>query len=244
MDYSQFQVKYIDNPVLESGKAPDIVHMEIPDYSNISYLNGEASPATALIEETPEETQEIPRPNPVRKAVATQPRIKMPDLKPSQRLNAFNLYYDQAMKQDTTGQLAVRRNLLTRLAYYESGFRHDVSNGQGAPAFGYFQFMQGNYRGKNYNNVGQYAGVDIDTFKNSPVLQIQAANNLANYFMRSFSKTELQRLHQMGWTDNAIIAGAWLGGPGGVRAFAFQGKDRSDGATTVGQRMKQFNYAN
>jgi hypothetical protein len=48
----------------------------------------------------------------------------------------------------------------------------------------------------------------------------------------------------MGWTDNAIIAGAWLGGPGGVRAFAFQGKDRSDGATTVGQRMRQFNYAN
>jgi len=39
--------------------------------------------------------------------------------------------------------------------------------------------------------------------------------------MSSFSKTELNRLHSMGWTDNAIIAGCWLGGPGGVRAFAF-----------------------
>jgi len=49
MDYSQFQVKYIDNPVLESGKVPDITHSEMPDVSNISYLNGEAAPATALI---------------------------------------------------------------------------------------------------------------------------------------------------------------------------------------------------
>ena len=242
MDYSQFQVKYIDNPVLESGKVPDITHSEMPDVSNISYLNGEAAPATALIEEEAPE-QEAPKPNPVRRAVTT-PKVKMPEIKPSQRLSAFNLYYDQAMKQDTTGQLAARRNLLTRLAYHESGFRHNIGNSRGVPAFGYFQFMQGNYRGRNYNNVGQYAGVDVSTFMNSPVLQIQAANNLANYFMRSFSKTELQRLHQMGWTDNAIIAGAWLGGPGGVRAFAFQGKDRSDGATTVGQRMRQFNYAN
>jgi len=46
----------------------------------------------------------------------------------------------------------------------------------------------------------------------------------------------------MGWTDNAIIAGCWLGGPGGVRAYAFNNNNRSDGATTVGARMKAFNY--
>jgi hypothetical protein len=47
----------------------------------------------------------------------------------------------------------------------------------------------------------------------------------------------------MGWTDNAIIAGAWLGGAGGVKAYAFHGKDRSDGYESVGSRMKKFNYA-
>jgi len=60
--------------------------------------------------------------------------------------------------------------------------------------------------------------------------------------MSSFSKTELDRLHSLGWTDNAIIAGCWLGGPGGVRRFAFRNIDSSDGADTVGKRMKKFNY--
>jgi hypothetical protein len=81
MDYSQFQVKYIDNPVLESGKVPDITHSEMPDVSNISYLNGEAAPATALIEEEAPE-QEAPKPNPVRRVVTT-PKVKMPEIKPS-----------------------------------------------------------------------------------------------------------------------------------------------------------------
>jgi len=26
----------------------------------------------------------------------------------------------------------------------------------------------------------------------------------------------------MGYSDSAIIAGSWLGGPGGVKAFAFK----------------------
>lgn len=236
MDYSQYQVKYIENPTIKSQKLPEIEYLEIPDVSNISYLNAEAAPATALIQE--EEKLPKRKTNPVKKVIAR----KLPDLKPSQRLSNFNLYYDQAIKQDNTGQLASRRNLFTRLANQESGFRHDIGNSRGVPAFGYFQFMQGNYRGRNYNNVGQYAGVDLNTFMNSPVLQIQAANNLANYFMNSFSKTEIQRLHQMGYSDSAIIAGAWLGGPGGVRAFAFKNQDRKDAnGTGVGRYMQMFN---
>ena len=102
--------------------------------------------------------------------------------------------------------------------------------------------MQGLYNGKQHNNIGQYAGVDLDTFRNSPVIQIQAANNLANSFINSFSKTEIQRLHQMGYSDSAIIAGAWLGGPGGVRAFAFRNQNRKDvNGTSVGKYMQMFN---
>lgn len=232
MDYSQFQVNYIKNPTLESGKLPTVEFTDVPDYSNISYLNGEAAPATALIEE-----EEV-KVNPIKKKT---PKVKFT----GSGFNNFNLYYDQAIKSSSSelaAQLNSRRNLFTKLANQESGFRHNVRNSAGVPAFGYFQFMQGNYNGKNYNNIGQYAGVDLDTFRNSPVIQIQAANNLANYFMSSFSKTELQRLHQMGYSDSAIIAGAWLGGPGGVRAFAFSNNNRKDvHGTSVGKYMQMFN---
>ena len=236
MDYSQYQVKYIENPTFVQ-KIPEIDSVDIPDISNISQLNAEAAPPTALIQEELVERKQVKK-SPIKRVVSR----KLPDLKPSRGLSAFNLYYDQAVSQDPTGQLAARRNLFTRLANQESSFRHDIGNSRGVPAFGYFQFMQGNYRGKNYNNVGQYAGVDLDTFRRSPVIQIQAANNLANYFMNNFSKTELQRLHQMGYSDSAIIAGAWLGGPGGVRDFAFKNQNRRDAnGTGVGDYMQMFN---
>lgn len=238
MDYSNYQVKYIENPTFVS-KLPELESYEPMDISNLQMNNAEALPPTQLIIEE-EPTKDV-KPNPIKRVI--QPRsIKLPDIPKSQRLSTFNLAYDQAMNNDTTGQLAARRNLLTRLAYQESGLRHNIGNSRGVPAFGYFQFMQGNYRGRNYNNVGQYAGVDLNTFMNSPVVQIQAANNLANYFMNSFTKTEIQRLHQMGYSDSAIIAGAWLGGPGGVRAFAFKNQNRRDAnGTGVGDYMKKFN---
>ena len=152
----------------------------------------------------------------------------------------FEKAYDEVEKLDPDAKN--RRTLLTQLAKAESGFVKDVQNRGGAPAYGYFQFMQGNYRGKNYNNIGTYAGTDIATFRNNAKLQIQAANKLAKEFMSSFSQNELDRMHKMGWTDNAIIAGAWLGGPGGVRAYVFNNNDRNDGATSISKRMKQFNF--
>jgi hypothetical protein len=42
----------------------------------------------------------------------------------------------------------------------------------------------------------------------------------------------------MGYSDSAIIAGAWLGGPGGVRAYAFKNQNRRDAnGTGVAQYM-------
>ena len=235
MDYSQFQVKYIDLPTMEY-KPIEIPNIDdVPDISNITYLNGEAYPATALIqEEAP-----IKKPNPVKRIIS-----KTPVFKTSKGLSQFNLNFDEALKVGgkEAEELKARRAVLTHLAQVESGFNSAVQNRTGAPAFGYFQFMQGLYRGTNHNNIGQYAGVDVNTFRNSPVLQIRAANKLANSFMSSFSKTELNKLHQLGWTDNAILAGCWLGGPGGVKRLAFKGIDASDGSDTIGKRMKKFNY--
>ena len=234
MDYSQYQVKYIDTPII-SQSLPDI-EQETPDIGNITYLNGEADSPTSLIQQ-----EEIPvvKQNPVKKIVSAAPTFRA-----SKGLNQFNIDFNEALKVggEEARQLQNRRALLTHIAQVESSFNSSIKNRAGAPAYGYFQFMQGPYKGKNYNNVGLYAGVDLDTFRKSPVLQIRAANKLANEFIRSFSKTELDRLHKLGWTDNAIIAGAWLGGPGGVRRFAFRNIDSSDGADTVGKRMKKFNY--
>ena len=232
MDYSQYQVKYIDTPII-SQSLPDI-EQETPDIGNISYINGEADSPTSLIQQDP-----VIKQNPVKKVVSVTPTFRA-----SRGLNQFNIDFNEALKVggEEAKQLQSRRALLTHIAQVESSFNSSIQNRAGAPAYGYFQFMQGPYKGKNYNNVGLYAGVDLDTFRKSPVLQIRAANKLANEFMRSFSKTELDRLHKLGWTDNAIIAGAWLGGPGGVRRFAFRNIDSSDGADTVGKRMKKFNY--
>lgn len=153
----------------------------------------------------------------------------------------FERAYDEVEKLDPEARN--RRTLLTRIAKAESGFVKDIQNRGGAPAYGYFQFMQGKYHGRNYNNIGTYAGTDINTFRNDAKLQIQAANKLAKQFMSSFSQSELDRMHKMGWTDNAIIAGAWLGGPGGVRAYVFNNNDRDDGTTSMSKRMKQFNFS-
>jgi len=46
MDYSQFQVKYINNPDINTN-LPEISFT--PDISNISYLNGEADSPVSLI---------------------------------------------------------------------------------------------------------------------------------------------------------------------------------------------------
>ena len=212
MDYSQFQVKYIDTPTY-SGRLPEIQDSEELSLGNLSYLDGEAEPATALLQE--EETIQ----NPVRRVISKRTISSRPTFKSSVGLSNFNLNFNEALKVGgkEAEELKARRAVLTHLAQVESSFDSSVQNRSGAPAFGYFQFMQGPYRGTNYNNIGQYAGVDINTFRNSPILQIRAANKLANSFMNSFSKTELNKLHQLGWTDNAILAGCWLGGPGGVK---------------------------
>lgn len=238
MDYSQFQVKYVNTPIIKFMplELPENALEDTPDISNISYLNGEAAPATALLQEEETSTRRI---NPIKRVVS-----KIPTFKSSKGLSQFNLNFNEALKVGgkEAKQLNSRRAVLTHLAQIESSFNSSVQNKSGAPAFGYFQFMQGPYRGTNYNNIGQYAGVDINTFRNSPVLQIRAANRLANSFMNSFSKVELNKLHQLGWTDNAILAGCWLGGPNGVKKLAFKGIDSSDGSDTIGKRMKKFNY--
>lgn len=206
----------------------------------ISNRDADETPEDTTVQETPTSTFRWyydPGTKPTTTSMNGQPTTA-PTITGSQE---FEKAYDEVEKLDPEARN--RRTLLTQIAKAESGFVKDIQNRGGAPAYGYFQFMQGKYHGRNYNNIGTYAGTDVNTFRNDAKLQIQAANKLAKQFMSSFSQSELDKMHKMGWTDNAIIAGAWLGGPGGVRAYVFNNNDRDDGATSMSKRMKQFNFS-
>ena len=96
-------------------------------------------------------------------------------------------------------------NFFSLLAKKESGYNSEIQNLQGAPAYGYFQFMQD---GERWNNIRDYAGVDIDTFRRSPEIQIQAAHKLANAFLSGFRDKDRARARELGYTDSALLAGA------------------------------------
>ena len=57
-------------------------------------------------------------------------------------------------------------------------------------------------------NIRDYAGVDIDTFRRSPEIQIQAAHKLANAFLSGFRDKDRARARELGYTDSALLAGA------------------------------------
>ena len=111
------------------------------------------------------------------------------------------------------------------IAKHESNFNPTVQNKAGAPAFGYFQFMQD---GKKWNNISKFAGVDIQTFRNNPILQIKAAEKLANAFLSQFTEEDKKRARELGYSDSALVRGAWMGGVGGVRNFLYKGINASD----------------
>lgn len=138
------------------------------------------------------------------------------------------------------------RKFLTKMAQQESGFNKSIQNREGAPAYGYFQFMQD---GKKYNNISTYAGTDIETFKNNPDLQIQAAIKLAKSFENGFNESDKKLAKEKGFTVLGLLGGAWLGGVGGVRKY-LQGKgnpsdrhwSKEGKGTSVGDRIRMFNF--
>lgn len=149
---------------------------------------------------------------------------------------------------ENSGVSKDRFNFFAKLAEKESGFNASIQNLAGAPAYGYFQFMQGSANGKSWDNITRFAGVDTATFRNSPELQIKAADKLANAFLKGFSKEDIKKARDLGYSDSALIAGAWLGGVGGVRKLLHQGISVDDKSwskegkgTDVRTRMSEFN---
>lgn len=154
----------------------------------------------------------------------------------------FESAYDEVEKINPEAKKY--RRFLTQVAKIESGFNKRIQNRAGAPAYGYFQFMQD---GKKYNNISKYANTDIETFRNNPQLQIQAAIKLAKSFENSFTANDLRIAKDRGFTTFGLLGGAWLGGVGGVRKYLNNQGDPSDShwggkGSSVGKRIRQFNY--
>lgn len=166
------------------------------------------------------------------------------NIKPSKGSDEFNKWYDEVEQEDPEAKNY--RQFLTKMAEQESGFNSAIQNRAGAPAYGYFQFMQD---GKKYNNISAYAGTDVDTFRNNPKLQIKAAIKLAKQFERGFNKQDLELAAQKGYTKFGLLGGAWLAGNGGVRKY-LQGLanpsdkhwSKSGSGTDVASRIQMFNF--
>lgn len=184
---------------------------------------------------------------PVDKPIETEePTMKKElfNITPSKGLDEFNKWYDEVEKENPEAKNY--RQFLTKMAEQESGFNSRIQNRAGAPAYGYFQFMQD---GKKYNNISAYAGTDIETFRNNPKLQIQAAIKLAKSFEKGFNKRDLELAAQKGYTKFGLLGGAWLAGNGGVRRF-LQGLgnpsdkhwSKSGAGTSVADRIAMFNF--
>lgn len=111
----------------------------------------------------------------------------------------------------------------TKLAKRESGFNPQIMNSIGAK--GYFQLMPFNRSATWQNNTQQFAEAD----------------RLIRRMEASLTQADLKKAKALGLNKQALLAGAWLGGIGGVRA-ALRGKTKADmNGTTVMSRMKDFN---
>lgn len=156
----------------------------------------------------------------------------------------FEQYYDEVEKEYPNAKKY--RTFLTKIAKVESGFNPYVRNKAGAPAYGYFQFMQD---GKKYNNISKYAGTDIETFRKNPKIQILAAVKLAESFEKGFTQQDKELAKKKGFTPFGLLGGAWLAGNSGVRQYLKGMGNPSDKkwsskgqGTTVEKRMREFNF--
>lgn len=223
----------VDTPILEDNKF-EFATPEVFSSYNIPAVRDEV--VTTPVKE---EVVEVPK-------TEEEPVMKRElfSIKPSKGLEEFNKWYDEVEKEDPEAK--DYRQFLTKMAEQESGFDSRIQNRAGAPAYGYFQFMQD---GRKYNNISAYAGTDIETFRNNPKLQIKAAIKLAKAFERGFNKKDLELAAQKGYTKFGLLGGAWLAGNGGVRRY-LQGLDnpsdkhwsKSGAGTSVADRIAMFNF--
>lgn len=132
---------------------------------------------------------------------------------------------------------------LVKTAKRESGFNSHIQNTTGAPYYGYFQM------GKD--EIKRTTGLTVEEFRNNPVQQILGAVKLYKMNLSSIKRLGVYDIgRQRGYSDDALVAGAWMGGPGGVKKYLLGLGDPSDshwykkagqkGGSSVGKIMNNW----
>lgn len=130
---------------------------------------------------------------------------------------------------------------LVKTAKRESGFNSHIQNQAGAPYYGYFQMGQ--------KEIKATTGLTVEQFRNDPVQQILGAVKLYKMNLNSIKNLGVYQIgKQKGYSDDALVAGAWMGGPGGVKKYLLGLGDPSDshwykdgkGGSSVGKVMNNW----
>ena len=129
----------------------------------------------------------------------------------SKGYNIFKSCWDEYVKENPDA--AKYEKVLTKIAKHESNFNYSIKNTSGAPAYGWFQFWQD---GKT-NNISKYSGLDVESFLQNPMAQIDAAVKMARSIEKQFNSQDLKLAKAQSYSMDQLIRGAWLGGVGGVR---------------------------
>lgn len=160
-----------------------------------------------------------------------QKELKGPD--------SFQKVLDEAEKIDP--DVKKYRSFLIRTAKRESNFNSKIQNKTGAPYYGYFQM------GKN--EIKTTCGLTVQQFLNNPVQQVLAAIKLYKLNLKTLKNLNVYNLGKMkGYSDDALVTGAWLAGAGGVKKYLLGLSDPSDshwykngnGGTSVSKVMNDW----
>lgn len=137
-------------------------------------------------------------------------------------------------------KVAKYKDFLVKIAKRESGFNSHIQNTAGAPYYGYFQM--------GASEIKKTTGLSVEQFRNDPVQQILGAVKLYELNLKTIKAIGVYDIgRERGYSDDALVAGAWMGGPGGVKKYLLGKGDPSDshwyggkGGSSVGQIMNNW----
>lgn len=154
---------------------------------------------------------------------------------------AFEKAFAQAVKINP--EIKKYKNFLVKTAKRESGFNSRIQNTTGAPYYGYFQM--------GASEIKRTTGLSVEQFRNDPVQQILGAVKLYELNLKTIKAIGVYDIgRERGYSDDALVAGAWMGGPGGVKKYLLGQGDPSDahwykkagqkGGSSVGRIMNNW----
>ena len=203
-------------------KLAEYHNVPIIPISNLSRFNTSFKfPSYEVKVEEPIETN-----NPKIKNIPTT--LKFPTIKRQKRFvssnDSFTSVLDKLAAEDES--IAKNKDILSRLAQVESNQRWNARNDR---AYGAFQLMDFNITG------------DVNDFIDNPEEQIKQANRLLEFNKSQFTKKDLELAQKQGYSYDQLLAGAWLGGVGGVRKVLNGTGNPSDkDGADVRSRMQKF----